>query len=144
MKLAEAFDHAARLPSLTDSKTPELRAWILPFIGNQEGYVIAPERALRCSVEYRNDGRTATVEHGHCSPLAIPIEKSRAALDLLPQLATLADRSWGCALDGTSYLVEGSTNGGRFAFFVSNPGAGTCRDRDSSLAGELAYILRDL
>lgn len=125
------FDRAAQLEPLSNGTEPELRVWAAPFLGNTGGYAISSERALVCGTSYRNDGLTASVEQGHCAVSDMPAEKRRSALDLLSELSALNGRSWGCALGGETYFVEGFVNRRRFALLVSNPL--DCKDSASLL-----------
>jgi hypothetical protein len=103
------------------------------------GNVISSAAALVCTAEYRNDGKTASVESAHCAASDAPLQKRRSALDLLPELSALNGKSWGCALGGETFFVEGFVNHQRFAFIVSNPEF--CKDSDSLLVKKLVEVL---
>jgi hypothetical protein len=141
VEFAEAFDRAAHLQPLSKWAGPELRVWTAPSYGFTTGKVISSAGALACSAEYRNDGRTASVERAHCEPSDMPLQKRRSALELLPELSALDDKSWGCAFGGETFFVEGFVNHQRFAFLVSNPGF--CKDSDSLLVERLVEVLSE-
>ena len=140
VELAEAFDRAANWEPLSNGTEPELRVWRPPFLGNTTGYAIASARALRCDATYRNNGLTGSVEHVQCSTSDMPVEKRRSALDLLPELAALNGKTWGCALGGETIFVEGFVNRQRIAFIVGNPA--DSKDSGSLLVARLMDILR--
>jgi hypothetical protein len=111
------------------------------MMGFTTGNVISSAGALACTAEYRNDGRTASVERAHCAASDMPRKKRRSALDLLPELSALNDKSWGCAFGGETFFVEGFVNRQRFAFLVSNPEF--CKDSDSLLVKRLVEVLSE-
>ncbi|MFZ0497916.1 MAG: hypothetical protein WAU49_13760 [Steroidobacteraceae bacterium] len=121
LQLLEAFDRAAHLSPPSNGSAPELRVWEAPFLGNTVGYLISVDRAFACSASYRNDGRTASVEQADCEVSDMPVAERQRALSLLPTLSDLNGKSWGCALGGQTFFVEGFINNRRFAFSVSNP-----------------------
>jgi hypothetical protein len=139
VEFAEAFDRAAHLEPLSNGTEPELRVWVARSMGFTTGKAISTTGARACTAEYRNDGRTASVERAHCAASDMPLEKRRSALDLLPALSALSGKSWGCALGGETFFVEGFVNRQRFAFLVSNPGS--CKDSDSLLVKRLVEVL---
>jgi hypothetical protein len=140
VELNEAFDRAAHLAPLSTGAEPELRVWNTPFIGNITGHAISSGRTLKCSARYRNDGLTASVDQADCVMSDMPVETRRSVLDLMPALSALNGRTWGCALGGETFFVEGFVNGRRFAFIVSNPAQ--CQDPDSLLVKRLVEVLR--
>jgi hypothetical protein len=140
IELNEAFDRAAHWEPLPNATKPELRVWRAPFLGNTTGHAISSGRALKCSARYRNDGLTASVDQADCVVSDMPVEKRRSALDLMPDLSALNGRTWGCAMGGETFFVEGFVNGRRFAFIVSNPA--DCKDPDSLLVKRLVDVLR--
>src|SRR5487761_462840 len=121
LQLLEAFDRAARVSPLSNGSGPALRVWEAPFLGNTVGYLISLDTVFACSADYLNDGRTASVEQADCDVSDMPVAERRRALSLLPELADLNGKSWGCALGGQTFFVEGTINRKRFAFTVSNP-----------------------
>ena len=139
-RLLEAFDRAAHLDALSNGTEPELRVWDAPSFSNTVGYVISLDRAFACSADYRNDGRTASVARADCEASDMPVTERRRALDLLPALSDFNGKTWGCALGGQTFLVEGFANGRRFAFIVSNPEQ--CRQSDSLPVRRLLEALR--
>ena len=141
VEFAEAFDRAAHLQPLSNGTEPELRVWTAPSMGFTTGNVISSAGALVCTAEYRNDGRTASVERAHCAASDMPREERRTALDLLPELFALNDKSWGCAFGGATFFVEGFVNRQRFAFMLSNPEV--CKDSDSLLVKRLVEGLSE-
>lgn len=141
VEFAEAFDRAAHLQPLSNGTEPELRVWRATSIGFTNGNVISSTGALVCVAEYRNDGKTASVESAHCEASDVPLEKRRSALDLLPELSALNGKSWGCALGGGTIFVEGFVNRQRFAFLVSNPEV--CKDADSLLVMRVIEVLSE-
>ena len=93
VEFAEAFDRAAHLETASIGTDPELRVWIAPSMGFTTGNVISSAGALACTAEYRNDGRTASVERAHCTAFDMPRRKRRIALELLPELSALNGKS---------------------------------------------------
>jgi hypothetical protein len=140
VQLVEAFDHATQMKPLSGGTEPELRVWQSEAFGQTSGYSIASNRALSCSVQYRNDGRTASVEQGRCVASDLSAEKRRTVMDLLPELSALDGRQWNCAFGGETTFVEGNVNQRRFTFIVSNPDV--CKDSSSSLVARLRAVLR--
>lgn len=139
-RLLEAFDRAAHLDAPSNGPEPELRLWDASSFSSTVGYVISPGRAFACSADYQNDGRTASVERADCEASDMPATERRRALDLLPALSDFNGKTWGCALGGQTFLVEGFANGRRFAFIVSNPER--CRQSDSLPVRRLLESLR--
>lgn len=140
LQLLEAFDRAAHLSPPSNGSGLELRIWEAPFLGNTVGYLISHRGASTCSAVYRNDGRTASVEQADCEASDMPVAERQRALSLLPTLAGLNGKSWGCALGGQTFFVEGFTTHGRFAFSVSNPEQ--CPQSDSLPVKRLLEVLR--
>lgn len=140
LQLLEAFDRAARVSPLSNGSGPALRVWEAPFLGNTVGYLISLDRVFACSANYRNDGRTASVEQADCEVSDMPMAERRRALNLLPALSDLNGKSWGCALGGQTFFVEGIINHQRFAFSVSNPEQ--CPQSDSLPVKRLVEVLR--
>lgn len=139
-QLLEAFDRTIHLKSPFNETEPQLRVWEAPFLGNTVGYVISTEKAFACSADYRNDGRTASVASVDCELSDISDPERRRALGLLPALSALDGKTWGCALGGETFFVEGFMNHRRFAFIVSNPGQ--CRQSASLPVNRLLGGLR--
>jgi hypothetical protein len=136
VQLADALSEAARLPPLRASSEPGLRVWVLPFLGNIDGYIVSGHKAMRCDVRSAaGPGGTITVSGSTCTPIVLSSEEREALWKLMPDLRTLNGQHWGCALGGYTLIVEGVTAGQHYFFVGSNPGM--CSDLRSQLVGEL-------
>jgi hypothetical protein len=135
-----AFDRAAGFEQSARDGEPELRVWRVPMWGSTTGDVISSSGALACNARYRNDGLKASIESAHCVASYMSADTRREALSLAGQLSALDGRSWGCALGGETFFIEGFAEHRRFTFLVSNPA--DCDDADSKLVTRLVGTLR--
>jgi hypothetical protein len=136
-----AFDRATHLQAPSKDADGDLRVWFAPSFGSTKGYIITSRSALQCNAEYKNNGLTATVVRGQCAAAEIPPQIRSEALALLPELSFLNGKTWGCALGGETFFVKGFLGRKDFAFIVSNPGAGSCSDPDSTLVSRLIALI---